>query len=59
VTFTHDPLSATLEDLLADGVAAGTTEDASLDGIYDLRLLNAVLADLGRDPVSAAGLGQE
>jgi NitT/TauT family transport system substrate-binding protein len=59
VTFTYDPLADTLEQLLADGVAAGTTQDASLDGIYDLRLLNTVLEDKGLEPVSAAGLGQE
>lgn len=59
VTFTYDPLAGTLEQLLADGVTAGTTQDASLDGIYDLRLLNTVLADEDLEPVSAAGLGQE
>jgi len=59
VTFTYDPLADTLEQLLADGVTAGTTQEASLDGIYDLRLLNKVLTDAGLEPVSAAGLGQE
>jgi NitT/TauT family transport system substrate-binding protein len=59
VTFTHDPLSGTLEELLADGVTAGTTQAAPLDGIYDLRLLNAVLAEQGKPTVSASGLGQE
>jgi NitT/TauT family transport system substrate-binding protein len=58
ITFTHDPLAETLDELLADAVEAGTTQDASLDGIYDLRILNAVLRDRGADaPVSAAGLG--
>lgn len=57
VTFTADPLAGTLEQLLADGVAAGTTRPASLEGIYDLRLLNAALAERERPPVSAAGLG--
>jgi NitT/TauT family transport system substrate-binding protein len=59
ITFSWDPLAGTLEELLADGVAVGTTHEASLDGIYDLRILNNVLADRGEDPVSAAGLGQE
>lgn len=59
ITFTVDPLAGTLEQLLADGVAAGTTQEADLNGIYDLSILNSVLADEGRDPVSAAGLGKE
>jgi len=59
ITFSVDPLATTLTKLLADGVTAGTTQKASLDGIYDLRLLNTVLAAQGRPAVSAAGLGQE
>ncbi|MCU1430942.1 MAG: transporter substrate-binding protein [Actinotalea sp.] len=59
VTFSVDPLAGTLATLLEDGVTAGTTEEASLDGIYDLRPLNAVLTELGRPTVSAAGLGEE
>ncbi|QTE29942.1 ABC transporter substrate-binding protein [Pengzhenrongella sicca] len=59
ITFSVDPLAQTLPTLLAAGVTAGTTEDASLDGIYDLRLLNTVLADAGQPTVSSAGLGQE
>ena len=43
-----------------DGFAAGTTEtEVDLAGIYDLRLLNAVLADLELDVVSAGGLGED
>jgi NitT/TauT family transport system substrate-binding protein len=60
VTFTPDPLAGTLEELLADGVAANTTQDASLSGIVDLRILNEVLDEEGsRETVSAAGLGPE
>jgi len=59
ITFSVDPLATTLDTLLEAGVTAGTTEKASLDGIYDLRLLNKVLAADGQPPVSAAGLGQE
>nr|WP_245885620.1 ABC transporter substrate-binding protein [Xylanimonas oleitrophica] len=59
IEFTADPLAATLPTLLADGVTAGTTTDADLTGIYDLRLLNGVLRATGRDPVPAAGLGEE
>jgi NitT/TauT family transport system substrate-binding protein len=59
ITFTVDPLAATLPALLADAVAAGTTQKASLAGIGDLSVLNKVLAGQGRPPVSAAGLGRE
>ena len=33
--------------------------EVDLDGIYDLRPLNAILADQGLDTVSAGGLGDE
>lgn len=60
IAFTIDPLAGTLEELLADGVAAGTTQEASIEGIYDLRILNAILRDEDAgSPVSAAGLGLE
>ncbi len=59
VTFTPDPLAVALDDLLEHGIRVGTAPDASLEGIYDLRLLNAVLAERGQAPVSAAGLGLE
>ncbi len=59
VSFTADPLAEALDDLLADGVRAGTAPDGSLAGIYDLRLLNSVLTERGREPVDAAGLGEE
>jgi NitT/TauT family transport system substrate-binding protein len=54
-----DPLAGTLDKLLADGVTARVTKKASLDGIYDLRLLNKVLEQEGQPAVSAAGLGKE
>ena len=57
---TWDPLAGTLNTIAENGVAAGTlTEVPDLKGIYDLRQLNAVLAEQGEKPVSAAGLGQE
>ncbi len=59
LTFTADPLAATLQTLLDHGVEAGTTTDADLSGIYDLRLLNKVLAADGQEKVSASGLGEE
>lgn len=59
ITPTIDPLAGTLATLLDDGVNAGVVKKASLEGIYDLRLLNEVLEAAGKPAVSAAGLGQE
>lgn len=59
VRFTVDPVAGTFEQILADGVAAGTAKDGSIDGLFDLAILNRVLKDRGLDPVSAAGLGTE
>lgn len=57
---TWDPLAGTLNTIAENGLAAGTlTSKPDLNGIYDLRQLNAVLAEQGEQPVSAAGLGQE
>jgi NitT/TauT family transport system substrate-binding protein len=59
---TYDPIASALEQSAADGFEAGTTEtEVDLSGIYDLRLLNEVLADLDLDlePVSAGGLGED
>ncbi|MEP7765672.1 ABC transporter substrate-binding protein [Sanguibacter sp. 25GB23B1] len=66
LTFTTDPLAGTLDDLFTDGLDAGTTQlplgipqDGALDGVYDLRLLNAVLDSHGQPLVDSAGLGKE
>jgi NitT/TauT family transport system substrate-binding protein len=60
LTPTWDPIASGLEQSAEDGFRAGTTEtEVDLDGIYDLRLLNGVLAGLTLDPVSAGGLGQD
>ncbi len=57
---TWDPLASTLNQLATNGVTAGTLTTApDLNGIYDLRELNKVLAAEGKPPVSAAALGQE
>ena len=52
---TVDPLAGTYEKLLADGVAAGTTKQADINGIFNLTALNEVTG--GKTP--AAGLGKE
>ncbi|MEV7998234.1 ABC transporter substrate-binding protein [Pseudarthrobacter oxydans] len=55
IVFTVDPLAGTYEKLLADGVAAGTTKQADINGIFNLTALNEVTG--GKTP--AAGLGKE
>jgi NitT/TauT family transport system substrate-binding protein len=57
VTFTDDPLAATLDTQAQYAVKAGLLKDPLLDGIYDLRILNKVLKAEGLDPVDDAGLG--
>lgn len=55
ITFTTDPLAGTYKKLLQDGVDAGTTKAADINGIFDLRALNEVEGK----KTSAAGLGQD
>jgi NitT/TauT family transport system substrate-binding protein len=55
IVFTVDPLAGTYKKLLADGVTAGTTKQADINGIFDLRALNSV----SDGKTSAAGLGRE
>jgi NitT/TauT family transport system substrate-binding protein len=59
LTLTLDPIASTLQTSADHGVEVGTTKKADLAGIYDLRLLNALLTQLGEKTVSAAGLGTE
>jgi len=55
VVFTVDPLAGTYPKLLKDGVEAGTTKQADITGLFDLRALNEVTGK----SISAAGLGQD
>lgn len=55
IVFTVDPLAGTYQKLLADGVTAGTTKQADINGIFDLRALNEVTGE----KTSAANLGKE
>lgn len=55
ITFTVDPLAGTYKKLLQDGVDAGITKPADINGIFDLRAINSVT----RQKTSAAGLGQD
>lgn len=59
VTFTVDPHAETFETLVENGLAAGTQKEGSIDGLFDLRALNALLEKNGAEPVSAADLGEE
>ncbi|MFE9312449.1 aliphatic sulfonate ABC transporter substrate-binding protein [Streptomyces sp. NPDC088353] len=54
---TDDPLAATLDAQAEHAVKAGLLEKSDLQGIYDLTLLNKVLADKGEPAVDDAGLG--
>ena len=51
--FTLDPIAASLQGSADDAIAVGVLEpvDLASPGIYDLTLLNEVLADRGEDPV--------
>ncbi|MCT9624016.1 ABC transporter substrate-binding protein [Pseudarthrobacter equi] len=55
IVFTVDPLAGTYQKLLADGVTAGTTKQADINGIFDLRALNEATGE----KTSAANLGNE
>jgi NitT/TauT family transport system substrate-binding protein len=55
IVFTVDPLAGTYRKLLQDGVDAGTTKQADINGIFDLSALNEVTGE----KTSAAGLGNE
>lgn len=59
IEVTVDPLAGSLRKDLADAVAAGVSRNGDLQGIYDLRPLNAILGAAGRPPVSAEGLGEQ
>ncbi|SDH49641.1 NitT/TauT family transport system substrate-binding protein [Arthrobacter subterraneus] len=57
VTFSQDPLAGALAQLLADGVAAGTTSDADITGILHLDPLNSLQEESGGPVYDDAGLG--
>ena len=59
VTFSVDPHADTFETLVDNGIQAGTQKDGSIEGLFDLTLLNELLEADGAEPVSAAGLGED
>jgi len=52
LTFTLDPIASSLEESKNDAVEVGLLEDVDLEGIYDLTLLNEVLAERGEEEIS-------
>ncbi|HSO14465.1 MAG TPA: ABC transporter substrate-binding protein, partial [Arthrobacter sp.] len=60
IVYTVDPLAGTYQKLLQDGVDAGTTQQADINGIFDLTALNSVLAgSAAGTKVSVHGLGKD
>jgi NitT/TauT family transport system substrate-binding protein len=59
VTFSADPQAQTFEELVQHGLDAGTQKRGSIDGLFDLRLLNELLKADGQKTVSSAGLGEQ
>ncbi|MGV9695687.1 aliphatic sulfonate ABC transporter substrate-binding protein [Streptomyces sp. NPDC003470] len=57
IAVTDDPLAATLDAQAEHAVKAGLLDKPDLQGIYDLTLLNKVLAAKGEPAVDDAGLG--
>jgi NitT/TauT family transport system substrate-binding protein len=57
IEFTDDPLAATLRAQAQHAVAGGFIRQADLTDIFDLALLNRILASLGRPEVDDTGLG--
>ena len=58
LTITVDPIAASMKADQEHAEAVKLAQPVSLDGIYDLRLLNG-LSSSGQQPVGAAGLGQQ
>ncbi|MGC4986850.1 MULTISPECIES: aliphatic sulfonate ABC transporter substrate-binding protein [unclassified Streptomyces] len=57
IQITDDPLASTLHTEADHAVKAGLLDKPNLTGIYDLALLNKVLAAAGESTVDDAGLG--
>jgi NitT/TauT family transport system substrate-binding protein len=51
LAFTADPIASSLEKSKDDAVAVGLLDDVDLDGIYDITILNDLLAGRGDEPV--------
>jgi NitT/TauT family transport system substrate-binding protein len=53
LTFTADPIASSLRESAKDAEAVDLLDPVDLDGIYDLKALNAVLKALGKPEVTA------
>jgi NitT/TauT family transport system substrate-binding protein len=51
LTFTLDPIAASLQKSADDAIAVGLLDPVDLTGIYDLTLLNEVLEARGKPPI--------
>lgn len=54
LTFTDDPIAASLQQSADDAIALGLLDEVDLDGIYSLDLLNEVLKDNGNEEVQGS-----
>ncbi len=54
LTFTVDPIASSLRQSAKDAESIGLLDPVDLSGIYDLSILNKVLAALGRQPVAGS-----
>src|SRR5688572_8061307 len=62
IVFTVDPLAGAFKKLLQDGVDAGTTKQADINGIFDLTALNGVTAaqnSAGQDNARQNSAGED
>jgi NitT/TauT family transport system substrate-binding protein len=59
ISTTNDPIPASLATGAAHAAEVGITDEADLNGIYDLSILNRILREDGDEPISAGGLGKE
>jgi NitT/TauT family transport system substrate-binding protein len=53
MTFTLDPIAESLHESANDAEELGLLDPVDLDGIYDLSLLNQLLAEMGREEVGS------
>ena len=56
---TNDPIAGSLQTELNHAVSDGLLKNSSINGIFDLTLLNQALTAAGDPTVSAAGLGSQ
>lgn len=59
LTFTDDPIADSVKKSASDAVKVGVATGGSLNGIFDLRILNSILQSENKSLVSAGGLGKQ